>query len=126
MLAGLEPELDLRPHKYAKLSWLWVFAIGSFWLFGRQFAVVWEKEGICQIVPTTMSDKGPLFAKITLQVHSHLEGVGLTAAVATGLADEEIACNIIAGLHHDYLLVPWSRRDDAMRVLEDISQNKRD
>lgn len=54
---------------------------------------------------------------IRLDVHSALGAVGLTAAVSTALAREAIACNVIAGVHHDHLLVPVSRVADAVRVL---------
>ncbi|MEL7199646.1 MAG: ACT domain-containing protein [Pseudomonadota bacterium] len=71
------------------------------------------------------SEPTPHFARITLQVHSDLEGVGLTAAVATGLAAEGVACNVIAGFHHDHIFVPWERRDDAMAILQKISDEAR-
>ncbi len=54
---------------------------------------------------------------LTLAVHSALHAVGLTAAVSTALAREGIACNVIAGLRHDHLLVPSSRRQDALDAL---------
>jgi len=123
MLSGMSPSLDERPHKYAKLSLFWVFAMGSFWLFGHRFAVIWEDEGIYCIVPTTTKDKASLFGKITLEVHSALEGVGLTAAVSTALADAGIACNVIAAFHHDHLFVPWERREEALGVLEKLSSD---
>lgn len=56
-------------------------------------------------------------AWITLTVHSDLAAVGLTAAVARALADAGIACNVLAGLHHDHLLVPEARADDALAAI---------
>ena len=56
-------------------------------------------------------------AWLTLTVHSSLEAIGLTAAVSARLADEGIACNVLAGYHHDHLLVPVERADDAVRAL---------
>jgi uncharacterized protein len=56
-------------------------------------------------------------AWLTLTVFSALEAVGLTAAVARALADEGIPCNVLAGYHHDHMLVPEERAGDAMRVL---------
>ncbi len=61
------------------------------------------------------------YAWITLGVWSALDAVGLTAAVATGLAERGIACNIVAGLHHDHLFVPANRASDAMAALAALS-----
>ena len=46
-------------------------------------------------------------------MHSALEAVGLTAAVATALAAAGIPANVLAGYSHDHLLVPEDRADDA-------------
>ena len=111
MLAGLAPMLD-----------------GGAWCFrsistggpipDEAFAIIHEGEGACAVVPVVGAPPaGPAFARITLQVHSDLEAVGLTAAVSAALAEEGIACNVIAGLRHDHLFVPWSRRGEAMRIL---------
>ena len=62
-----------------------------------------------------------LMARITLTVHSSLEAVGLTAAVAGALGDVGIPCNVIAGFHHDHLFVPVERADDAVGVLQALS-----
>ncbi len=56
-------------------------------------------------------------AMITLMVHSALDAVGLTAAVARQLADAGISCNVVAGYFHDHLFVPIDRIDDAMAAL---------
>jgi hypothetical protein len=56
-------------------------------------------------------------AWIILRVQSSLAAVGLTAAVSTALAAEGISCNVIAGLHHDHLLVPLDDVDRALAVL---------
>ncbi len=60
----------------------------------------------------------PVLAHILLRVHSALEGVGLTAAVAETLAAAGIACNVVAGLRHDHLLVPEARANEAVRLLK--------
>jgi hypothetical protein len=110
MLAGMAPVLDAR-------AWSFVVVQGA--PPPDAFAVVREDEGITAIVPGERS--GMTFARITLMVHSALEGVGLTAAVAGALAEAGIACNMVAGYHHDHLFVPWERRDEALAVLERLA-----
>ena len=60
---------------------------------------------------------------LTLDVHSSLLAVGLTAAVSTALAEAGIPCTMIAGFHHDHLLVPVDRADDAIRVLRSLASS---
>lgn len=59
-------------------------------------------------------------AWITLTVASDLHSVGLTAAVARTLAGEGIACNVIAGAHHDHLFVPIDQAAQAMSALQTL------
>lgn len=54
---------------------------------------------------------------LTLTVQSSLEAVGLTAAFSARLGDHGIACNVLAGYHHDHILVPVDRADDAVAAL---------
>jgi hypothetical protein len=62
------------------------------------------------------------FAWITLQVHSALESVGLTAAFSTALAQNHISCNVIAGYYHDHIFVPKSDAIAAIKVLKNLSE----
>jgi hypothetical protein len=85
-----------------------------------------EAEGTTVIVRQAEADALGLHydhvaAWITLTVHSSLDAVGLTAAVATALASAGISANVLAAFHHDHVLVPWSRRDDAMSALAALS-----
>lgn len=109
MLAGMAPVLDAR-------EWRFVLIEGA--APADAFALIREDEGTTAIVP----GEGGGFARITLQVHSALDGVGLTAAVATALAEAGIACNVVAGYHHDHLFVPWHRRDEALERLQRLAQ----
>lgn len=109
MLAGLAPVLDPR-------EWRFVLAEGA--PPADAFALIREDEGTTAIVAG--AGEGVAFARITLTVHSALEGVGLTAAVSSVLAAAGIACNVVAGFHHDHLFVPWDRREEALRVLHSL------
>jgi uncharacterized protein len=61
-------------------------------------------------------------AMITLRVHSSLDAVGLTAAVARQLATGGISCNVVAGYFHDHLFVPIDKADLAVNLLRDLTR----
>ncbi|MFZ4892896.1 ACT domain-containing protein [Plantibacter sp. Mn2098] len=58
---------------------------------------------------------------ITLTVHSSLHAVGLTAAFASALAEEQISCNVLAGFHHDHILVGVAAAERALATLRKLS-----
>jgi len=89
-------------------------------------AIVDEEEGRTYVVAVedavaAGAPVGFVAVWLTLRVWSSLEAVGLTAAVSTALAADGISCNTIAGFHHDHVLVPVDRADDAIRVLRSLS-----
>lgn len=61
-------------------------------------------------------------SRIVLEVFSALDGVGLTAGVATALADEGIPCNMIAAYHHDNVFVPEQKAVKAVEVLHEVQR----
>lgn len=94
----------------------------------RGSAVAWvrEDEGTTLVLRQSDADRRGLgydvvTAMITLGAHSALDAVGLTAAVAGALAAEGIACNVVAGYHHDHLFVPADRAEEALELLEALS-----
>jgi hypothetical protein len=93
-------------------------------------ATIAEDEGTTNVVSVSDAEKlgaRPEFvaAWLTVEVHSALGAVGLTAALATALATENIACNVLAGYHHDHLLVPIEKADRAIAVLEALRDSHR-
>lgn len=81
-----------------------------------------EKEGTTVVLPKEEALRlGIAFdfvaAWITLNVHSALEAVGLTAAFATALGRAGISCNVIAGYYHDHIFVDHRSAKKAMEVL---------
>jgi uncharacterized protein len=89
-------------------------------------ATIREVEGLTAMVRRERADAlgvsyDYLAAWITLRVHSALDAVGLTAAVSTALARARISCNVIAGYHHDHLLVPADRAADALEALSRLA-----
>ena len=117
MIAGMDPVLDAGPY---------IFAVSGYpqdkTLESQAFALIREDEGTTLILPLAAAraagaDTSLPMARITLRVHSALDGVGLTAAVATALAQAGIPCNMVAGYHHDHAFVPADRADEALAIL---------
>lgn len=89
-------------------------------------ATVREAEGITCVVRREVADEQSwpydfVAGWITLQVHSALAAVGLTAQVSRVLTEQGISCNVIAGYFHDHLLVPLDRVPDAVAALGALS-----
>jgi len=90
-------------------------------------AIIEESEGTTVVVTLTEAErrKWPIgfeAAWLTIEVHSSLHAVGLTAALSTVLAEHGIACNVLAGYYHDHLLVPLERANEAIEVLEALAR----
>ena len=89
-------------------------------------ASIREEGGVSLVLPRAHArahglPDAPAFRCLTLTVHSSLEAVGLTAAVAQALAARGIAANVIAGARHDHVFVPAARADDALAALRDLA-----
>jgi hypothetical protein len=118
LLASMEP--TVRPGEY-------VFVTLASVSDPLAPAIIHEDEGVTHVVDRATADSRDwaydyVAAWITLRVQSSLAAVGLTAAVSQALADAGISCNVLAGYHHDHLLVPLERVDDAMRALEELGR----
>ena len=93
-------------------------------------ACIAEDEGLSLVVTQTHADQEGLtyqgtFGCITLQVHSSLQAVGLTASVASELAAHNISANVIAGAHHDHVFVPSPDANRALELLQAMSTSPR-
>jgi hypothetical protein len=85
-----------------------------------------EAEGVSLILPRAEADAQGLpysyvAAWLTLTVHSALEAVGLTAAVAAALTREGISCNVVASYYHDHLFVAQADAERALQALRELS-----
>ena len=85
-----------------------------------------ETEGITFVLSKQVADsKGLKYeyvaAWLTLQIHSALEAVGLTAAVSKALAEANISANVIAAYYHDHVFVNITDGSKARDVLLKLS-----
>jgi uncharacterized protein len=125
MLAAMDPGLDEET---------WVFC--TFEECVRRdvtpmaLALFREDEGLSAIL--TRADARSLslpvdqpMRRITLRVHSALDGVGLTGAVASELAGAGIACNMVAASHPDHAFVPAADAERALALLLALQERVR-
>jgi hypothetical protein len=123
LIASMSPTLDptcwcfavVTQAEYKSLADM---AVGSFK----------EAEGMTLIVPwedaAMLANKSEPMARITLEVHSSLAAVGLTAAVSTALAEAQMSANVVAGYFHDHIFVPFHLRQTALACLERLSSGQ--
>ena len=120
LLASMSPKLDDTE---------WVFTVvgeeDAVRLTPHAVASFREAEGLTLVLPQVAADdlkrvSAPM-KRITLEVHSSLEAVGLTAAVASALAEEGISANVVAAYYHDHIFVPKASADRALAVLQALT-----
>ena len=120
LLASLSPRRDDTE---------WVFATvqkaDATLLSPHAIASFREEEGLTLVLP--QSETGDLdhvsapMIRIILEVHSSLEAVGLTAAVAGALASKGISANVVAAYYHDHIFVPKASAEKALAILQALS-----
>lgn len=118
LLRSLQPELDPREYGVVALPLDLPLPSGL-----RPIGWFEEAEGQTLIATAdALADAGfdqpGGWARVTLTVHSSLEAVGLTATIATALAQAGISANVVAAFYHDHVFVPWDRRHDAIAILQ--------
>ena len=120
LLASMSPSLDDTD---------WVFAVvgeeDAVRLTPHAIASFREVEGLTLVLPQAAADdlknvSAPM-SRITLEVHSSLEAVGLTAAVAGALAEAGLSANVVAAYYHDHIFVPKASADRALAVLQALT-----
>ena len=121
MIAGMAPVLD---------AGVYHFCTGDAALLPEALASLREDEGLSLILSDAVARAHGMpcdlpMRRITLTVHSALDGVGLTAAVATALAQAGIACNMVAGHYHDHAFVPEADAARALALLRTLTEERR-
>ncbi len=120
LIAQMSPSLDDQ---------IWAFVsvdeVSSEYLAEHVLATFRETEGTTLIVPWERAEEFDVssepMARITLNIHSSLEAVGLTAAVSQALASEAISANVVAGFYHDHIFVPQTAGERALACLTLLS-----
>ena len=120
LIAQMSPSLDDQ---------IWAFVsvgeVSSEYFAEHVLATFQETEGMTLIVPWQRAEEFDVcsepMARITLNIHSSLEAVGLTAAVSQALASEAISANVVAGFYHDHIFVPQTAGERAVACLTLLS-----
>ena len=87
-----------------------------------------ETEGLTLVINRKAADihglKYDFVASwITLEIHSSLEAIGLTAVFSTELAKNNISCNVIAAFYHDHIFVSSKDSIRAVEVLKNLAKS---
>jgi hypothetical protein len=87
-----------------------------------------KSEGVTRVLRKEnawgIATRSTTFARITLKVHSSLDAVRLTTAVAKALAEVAISANIAAAYYHDPIFVPFDQAADALTCLKTLSESE--
>lgn len=86
-----------------------------------------EEEGLTVIIDKSYAaslqlSNSQTYRCITLQVHSSLQAVGLTAAVSKQLARHNISANVVAAYYHDHIFVPTKDASMALDLLKELTK----
>jgi uncharacterized protein len=86
-----------------------------------------EKEGLSIILTKEKADEfnisySGIFKCITLNVHSSLDAVGLTAAVSTKLTEKSISANVVAAYYHDHIFIAAKDAEQALISLNELTK----
>ncbi|OGX90114.1 ACT domain-containing protein [Hymenobacter coccineus] len=119
LLATLEPALHSGDYVFCAVGPAASIPAGALGWFR-------EAEGVTLILPQADADAQGfsyeyVAAWLTLTVHSSLAAVGLTAAVAGALTQENISCNVVAAFYHDHLFVARADADRALGALRALA-----
>lgn len=121
LIANMKPILNAGDYVFA--------TVADIEAIPRKITVceVKEKEGTTVVLLKNDADALDLNYEyiaswITLDIHSSLEAVGLTAAFSTELGNNGISCNVVAGYYHDHIFVDKKDADKAMKVLIEMAK----
>ena len=119
----MEPVLDERDFVFCSfptLDWDQMRELNPIGIFH-------EKEGVTFILDTKNAvdkkiDYLSVYRLITLNVHSSLDAVGLTAAFSAKLAEKNISANVVAAYYHDHIFVPEEKAGQALEAILELQK----
>ncbi|MDO6569158.1 ACT domain-containing protein [Alteromonas sp. 1_MG-2023] len=117
LLQTLQPVLSAEEFVFVSVP----YSVSSTQL-ANALMVFKEEEGTTLILESSFaSNEGfevdSTYKRITCNVHSSLDAVGMTAAMSAALTNANISANVVAGYYHDHIFVPQARADEAIAVL---------
>ena len=114
LLSSIDPVLDERSFVFCtfpEFHWDDIHQLNPIGFFH-------EKEGLTLII--THIDYESVYKLISLNVHSSLDAVGLTAAFSTKLAEKNISANVVAAYYHDHIFVPEAKAEQALAAISEF------
>ena len=86
-----------------------------------------EKEGVTFILEQQDAVNKKIhyqsdYRLITLNVHSSLDAVGLTAAFSAKLAEKNISANVVTAYYHDHIFVPEEKAEQALNAILELQK----
>lgn len=121
LLSSMRPKLTESEFVFCSVSWMLHEYVAL-----NPIATFIEEEGVTLVLKKSVAEQAGLpfegsYRQITLTIHSSLEAVGLTAAVANKLALRGISANVIAAFYHDHIFVQTSQAKAALLALDELS-----
>ncbi|XQW85441.1 ACT domain-containing protein [Thalassotalea piscium] len=123
LIASMTPVLDKTDYVFGTLESYDFIQLANL----QPISTFKEKEGLTVIISKVKADEtniaySGVFNCITLNVHSSLDAVGLTAAVATKLTQVNISANVVAAYYHDHVFVAAKDAELALAALNELVQ----
>ncbi len=121
LLSSIDPVLDERSFifcTFSEFNWNEVQQMKPIGCFH-------EKEGLTLIITKQEAinkniDYESVYRLISLNVHSSLDAVGLTAAFSAKLAEKNISANVVAAYYHDHIFVPEEKAEQALAAISEF------
>ncbi|KRD59250.1 acetyltransferase [Flavobacterium sp. Root935] len=124
ILENLNPVLNAGEYVFTKVDSIDHIA------FSKILFLFKEKEGITVVLEKRFAEElnltfSYIASWITLEVHSSLAAVGLTAAFSQALGNANISCNVVAAYLHDHIFIDKNDALKAMEVLLKLKQKNK-